>query len=288
MKPIRRKISNKTAVIDADSVVYNVCHEALVEERMGKDEWTWSLNEKDALKALGDRANSLRSEAGCSSFLLCFSDSRGRYWRHDVEPSYKGNRVGRRKPLGFEKLVTAAMEMFPSKRVPRFEADDLLGLFATDPDRPLGEIVMVSNDKDLLGVPGMLYDYKNVGVVITTSKERADLLWCVRAIAGDVGDGYKGVEGLGEVTAMKELEPRIAKGMKPWDACISVFAEHGYSRADAVRQMMLARVLRHEDLNPWIGSKEHWLSVLARSSTVRSKTSVHRVVGPSSRTGSRT
>jgi DNA polymerase-1 len=78
-------------------------------------------------------------------------------FRRELEPTYKGNRKGKRKPLGYTVVREWLYERHPDRVVsmPCLEADDYLGILATTPNAP--ERIIVSDDKDLKTIPGRLY-----------------------------------------------------------------------------------------------------------------------------------
>jgi len=116
--------------------------------------------------------------------------------------------------------------------VPEFEADDVLGTLAAAFRAPLGEIVLVSSDKDLLQLVDaqvhvfdpfkeLLYDPEHVRRRYGVGPEQvADLL----ALCGDASDNIPGVPGIGEKRALAlllrygSLDQALAQDSKlaPW------------------------------------------------------------------------
>jgi 5'-3' exonuclease len=91
--------------------------------------------------------------------ILCFSDPSRRSFRHDLTESYKQARKGSRKPLAYaavrDRLVAAhGGETYKTIIKPRLEADDVMGIVST---RAPGKFIIVSGDKDMQQIPGLLY-----------------------------------------------------------------------------------------------------------------------------------
>jgi len=63
--------------------------------------------------------------------VICFSD-RANNFRRKIFPDYKLNRKGSQKPLGYNHLETYLKEQYATKTQPMLEADDVLGILATD------------------------------------------------------------------------------------------------------------------------------------------------------------
>ncbi|NIW82658.1 MAG: phage exonuclease, partial [Thermoplasmata archaeon] len=59
---------------------------------------------------------------------------------------------------------------------------------------------MVSNDKDLMTIPGKLYRPMN-DERLTITKVEADRFWMKQTLMGDKTDGYDGIPGVGPKTA---------------------------------------------------------------------------------------
>ena len=78
---------------------------------------------------------------------------------------------------------------------PGLEADDVCGLLSTKPENKK-QCVVVSNDKDLKTIPGMLYRPMSDEMLSVTEQE-ADKNFLTQCLTGDSTDGYPGVPGIG-------------------------------------------------------------------------------------------
>ena len=80
--------------------------------------------------------------------------------------------------------------------MPSLEADDAIGIYATSHDN----CVMVSPDKDMRQIPGVLY---NLDETITINKQEGWEWFLIQTLAGDNTDGYSGAPGFGVKTSAK-------------------------------------------------------------------------------------
>ena len=91
------KYSSKVAVIDADILLYKACRVAEEEVNWGDDQWIlWSdLNKVKTI--IDDQVDLIVEEMDADRSILCFSDKKN--YRKEINPEYKANRKGGRKPL---------------------------------------------------------------------------------------------------------------------------------------------------------------------------------------------
>ena len=93
--------------------------------------------------------------------ILFFSDSCN--FRKDIVPTYKGNRQ-RKKPCGYKRVIGKLKTEFKVITMPWLEADDSLGIYATqNPGN-----VIVSPDKDMKQIPGMLFNLEESTLINKT------------------------------------------------------------------------------------------------------------------------
>ena len=136
-------------------------------------------------------------------------------------------------------MVAWGREEWPSQCYPRLEADDVLGIVATNGS--IDDFVLVSPDKDMQQIPVRLYDLKTE---YTQTPEAAELKLWEQTLCGDSTDGYKGCPGIGPKKAGIILDK--AKG-DYWPAVVKAFKEAGQTEADALRNLRLARILQASD-----------------------------------------
>jgi DNA polymerase-1 len=172
--------------------------------------------------------------------VLCFS---GTYttpnFRLAIDPSYKSSRVEKRKPLCYAALRKEADDTYKTQVIPGLEADDVMGIRATNPG---ANAIIVSQDKDMKTIPGRIWTGDEL---LTISKAEADYWHMFQTLTGDAVDGFKGCPGMGPVGAQKLL-----KAIDPdlmWTAVVAAYQNKKLTEADALRNARLARILRWDD-----------------------------------------
>ena len=201
-------------------------------------------------------------------------------FRKDILPTYKGNRVGQRRPMILTGLRAYIQENYRTFMEPTLEGDDLIGIHATMPHE--GERVIYSADKDLKTVPG-LHWCSDDGAVEEVSLEEADRFFYKQVLTGDPTDNYSGCPGVGAVGAAKLIDEKqwwwkttrvLKSGPKkgeereewklqpdaqsPWASILSAYRKEGLSEKDALVQARCARILRHGDYNFKTGKVNLW------------------------------
>jgi DNA polymerase-1 len=281
----------RTLLLDADLLAY---HASAANERR----YNWGDGIKsvaaDELKARAfaeERIEKFADKLKADEVIVCLSDDFNSFRKDRVDPNYKSNRNEVERPLHLYDIKDYLAETYDTVRWTALEADDVMGILATDPTRT-DERIIVSSDKDMMSVPGKLYrppiwlqgKLIRKGVLMDISVEEADCFHLYQTIVGDATDGYKGLPGAGPVAAADLLSGRgwqpydhtfksgPRKGLTerrwrpvyfndhPWRAIVSAFEKAGLTEADAVTQARLARILRYED---WDGrSPRLWLPPL--------------------------
>lgn len=281
-----RKLSLKkpnrfqVAVVDVEILMQHSCRMLLKEHDQGNDEWTYTLDVEEAHADVENRIESLRIETASKAVLLAFGGASN--FRKRLEPSYKAARP--RKPLGYREIERRLKQNHRWLSYPHLEADDVMGLEATVPEM-VDKVVLVSSDKDMLTVPGWHYNMDEEKAVLHhVDAYAARLNHLVLGLTGDATDGYKGCQGVGEVTARKALEGHPTTD---WDSITrALFQKAGHEPEYALTQMRLARVLQGTDYDPSSGEVRLWNWSDAASSRVRSRTSGKPASGTPSKTGS--
>jgi DNA polymerase-1 len=173
-----------------------------------------------------------------SRFIICFSPKGSKYFRHKILEDYKGNRKSTRKPLGYHTLVEYLKETHTTFTLHECEADDALGILATDGS--YSKNVIVSIDKDMLTIP---CEYFNMDSEITetVTEDYANYMHLYQTLVGDSTDNYKGCPGVGPKKAKEILE------VPTWDNVLAAFHKAGLTEEDALVQARVARILRADD-----------------------------------------
>jgi len=231
-------------VIDGDIVLYQCCSAVEKEIDWGGDWWTLHSDFMEVRMMLDVMLDDLKTTVGASKSLICLSDSGN--FRKSILPSYKANRVGGRKPMCYVPAKEYLISNYEVMIEPGLEADDCVSIVATGPrskHRRCSRVVMISEDKDFLGVPGLLYNPRT-GQMSSTSVEDADMHHLFQTLTGDATDNYKGCPGIGPVKARESLEKDPS-----WSTVVSLYEKAGLSEEDALVQARVARLLRHQDYN---------------------------------------
>ena len=235
----------RVAVIDADIILYKACRVAEEEVNWGNDQWIlWSDLEKVKI-ILDDQISLIVEEMKAGRSILCFSDKKN--YRKEINPEYKANRRGGRKPLCFTGALEYCKDKYTFKQIPNLEADDVIGIIATTNQLTI-EYVIVSEDKDLLTVPGLHWNLKTKELY-TLSEKEADFNFLTQTLTGDSVDNYKGCPSVGKVTAEKLLRSATTKGEDLWETVVNRYEKAGLSEEDAILNARMARILRKCEYN---------------------------------------
>ena len=224
-------------LIDTDFVAYKsaqVCEEAI---DFGDDVVIAQSNFSQTLKVFERELKKIQTAMMDDEVILYFSSPKN--FRKEIFPDYKGHR-NRRKPLGYKRLVNHCRDNYNVVIRKTLEADDSIGIDATA--WASTDNIIVSPDKDMRQIPGVLWDLSNAVEEIT--KEDGDRWHLIQALAGDATDGYSGCPGIGVKRASDILKNKHAT---PWEAVCNAYIERGLSDDDALMNARLAKILQHED-----------------------------------------
>lgn len=237
-----------TLLIDADILVYRSISSVEREVEWEPDVWTMSTDLKEAHEAFNDMLFNIIDSSPHKDFKLCFSDAKN--FRKEINPSYKSNRAGNRKPMGFKPFREQIIDKHGAITKPALEADDVIGILATKPGT---DFIIVSDDKDLRGVPGAhLID----GHVTNIGESEADLFFYTQVLTGDQADGYPGCPGIGpkkaeqilaSVNPFDNYEVGAGGPHTYWEAVVKAYTKAGLTEEDAILQARMARILRWKD-----------------------------------------
>jgi DNA polymerase I len=215
------------------------------------DAVTWSVAFRPpalAAELATKKVRKLMGELTAERAVIAFGDPSRRYFRHDLIPAYKARRSPQPAGYGDAFAAIAAMgQPYMIRWLPGLEADDVLGILATHPAMA-GERVIVSNDKDLLSVPGTYHDFAKdrAGAVLQVPPQVADWRHLYQTLTGDGSDGYGGCPGIGPAKACRIIDSE-GDPAEWWPRVVEAFAAKGLTEADALLQARLARVLRATD-----------------------------------------
>lgn len=285
-KPIRIGLG-----FDMDYMIFSAMSGAEVETDWGDEIFTLECDHGKARNSLFSAIRSITEEIhedikrvsskmrkeGAYEFVeLCIISGKGNF-RTDVLDTYKGNRKGKRKPVGYPVFCQNMMDHFGPERSFRWDAiegDDVLGILSTNPQLAgCDKVIIVSCDKDFYTIPGMFKRLSD-GSFKISSEEEADRYHMYQTLIGDTTDGYGGIPQVGDGAAVPFLEnpqfyyqdvkvmksgPRkgeevpfwTSRDPEPeetlWDCMVSLAAKQGMSEEELLQQARVARILRSSD-----------------------------------------
>ena len=223
-------------LIDADFIVYKCCAGAETEIDFGEDLIVVTSNFKEAYEYVERELYNIATDLGCfDDSILFFSDSVN--FRKSIDPAYKGHR-NRKKPCGYKRVINKLKEEYPVVVMPTLEADDALGIYATNLP---GQHIICSPDKDMRQIPGQLFDLTQEVVEITP--EMGDRWHLIQAMAGDQTDGYAGIPGIG----IKRAEALLEANGATWQTVVDAFAAKDLDESVALMNARLAKILQCDD-----------------------------------------
>lgn len=136
-----------------------------------------------------------------------------------IQP-YKGNRSGNDKPVHYEACRNYIINVWQAEECFGIEADDKVAVECVN--RP-GSI-LVSNDKDLLQVPGLHFNWtKPDEGIYTITKEDALHYKYIQILSGDSVDNIVGIPGLGDKGADKLLRNMYGATEEEYDEMCSLY-----------------------------------------------------------------
>lgn len=230
-------------LIDMDYFLYRAASASEQEHEYSQD-LTVIVGNFDKAKAIVEsELDKLRSRFDSTDLLLALTDQTN--FRKQVDATYKGNRT-KRKPAGYLKLKKWAMDKYPSVMKPTLEADDVMGILATNGS--LKNFVLISPDKDMAQIACRIYDLKTE---YTQTEEAAERKLYEQCLTGDSCDGYSGCIGVGPKKAAQILDK--CKGVNYWQAVLKAYKDAGQTEQDAIRNFNLARILQVDN---WDSEKQ--------------------------------
>lgn len=272
----------RTVLLDGDIFIFQAASANEYETQW--DHWLWTLHADltAAITQFDDTINTICEDLQADKVVVALSDEVN--WRKSVMPTYKHNRVAKRKPVVYKAMREYVAETRETFQRPGLEGDDILGILSTHSHLIKGEKIIVSIDKDMNTIPGRLLNDGRArkamaddsttsysDYIVEISAAAADRHHLLQALTGDVTDGYPGCPGIGPVKAAalldegKVLEPREYlctrgenKGTKqikwepgregtPWEIVVSAYASAGLSEAVALENARVARIARAGD-----------------------------------------
>ena len=245
-------------LLDGDIVAYKHASGAEQAIDWGDDIWTLHTDTRKAKKMMNVEVETLAIALEADKVLVAVSSKTN--FRHGVDPTYKAGRKKSRKPIGLPCLREELLTEWGGKVVDGLEADDLLGVWATDPMFHAGsKKIIVSIDKDMQTIPCYLYNQNHPELgVKNISRREADLFHLYQTLVGDSTDGYPGCPTYGPTKSKRLLDSIVHDEESAWDKVVGAFEGQGKTAEEALVQARLARILRVENYNHKNGKVRLW------------------------------
>lgn len=196
-----------------------------------------SIAERD-IEAL---ANKLKA----TKVIVCLTDDEN--FRLGVYPQYKSNRASVRRPSTLKRVKEFYAEKFECYQRPGLEADDCMGILSTSAKLVQGEKIIVSSDKDMQTIPGLLFNPRKDKKPRRVSELEADRYFMQQTITGDATDGYPGARGVGPKSKFVAALAEAPDARSMWGIVVDAYESKGFTADDALVQARCARILRHTD-----------------------------------------
>ena len=240
-----------TILLDGDVLLHQACSVSTVSVTFD-DTSHWEVDQKAARAWFKARLAAYRKRLNAQRVVIALGDRKANF-RKELAPSYKAHRVGP-KPPGFLELEASVEKACEVVRAPRLEGDDLLGLLATK--EPTAGKIIVTIDKDLAQIPGMLYN-PDTDVLREVLPAEGRRLHALQTLTGDRTDGYPGCPGIGPKRAAALLDA-LEEPEDVWPAIVAAYEKAGQTEADALLQARLAFVLRQGYFNRQTNEVKLW------------------------------
>lgn len=248
-------MQKKKLLIDGDILIYKIATQNEIDTHWGDGLWTLHCDEKLCKADVDAQIEDLGAQLEADDYIVALTDSQN--FRKDVLPTYKANRKDKRKPMVLNALRKYVMEKHNGVMWKNLEADDVLGIMATEPSDE--KRIIVSIDKDLKQIPALIS--VDGFVVNETPLKLADYWFMIQTLSGDVVDGYTGLPAVGIKTAEKLLNKyTMVPVLDLWKIVVGLYKEKGFSEQEALQQARVARILRHGEYNKETGEVKLWMT----------------------------
>ena len=254
MKRRKKKMLKKVLLIDGDILAYRIATANEQNTDWGNGLWTLHCDENKCKVDLDNHIDDLGSNLEADDYICALTDKNN--FRKDVLPSYKDNRKQKRKPMVLNALREYIMKKHNGVIYKNLEADDVLGILATEP-HPTEDRIIVSIDKDMKQIPAKVC---RDGEHIEDIPERLANYWfMIQTLAGDSTDGYTGIPNIGIKTAEKLIRKYTNVPLLDlWKIVKGIYKEKGFSAKEALQQARVAHILRHKEYNKKTGKVKLW------------------------------
>ncbi len=251
----------RTLLVDGDLYIYKTCAALERPVRFSDELVVLTGDPESCVRAFERQMDGFLISMKADEIILCFSSPDRHYFRHDILPTYKQNRSGTRKPLALKEATAIIKAKYRCFDRPGLEGDDVMGILSTNNSIVKGTKIIVSGDKDMQTIPGLLWrDNKEIEI----SEETADYFHMYQTLIGDSTDGYTGCPKVGPVAAERILgTDRTYSAL--WPKVVEAFDKKGFGEEYALTQARVARILRTKDFDYVLKKPILWNPPLANS-----------------------
>ena len=248
-------------LLDGDVIAWRIAlrYEEAID--FGDGLFTWWADFNKAKPAVEFFVYDLLAVTKADDVIICLSDTDN--FRKTVNPQYKENRKARYTPLLINPIKQYLSKAFESRLWATLEADDVMGLTATNNDPHT--YIIATIDKDLLQIPGQHYNWdKPEKGVFEVSPTLASQFFYQQILSGDAVDGYTGCVGIGPIKAQRIVSKHWADGEPQlWKEIVNTYVKQAkltQSTAEKVArtQARCARILQGTDYDPQTGRLQLW------------------------------
>lgn len=257
-------------LLDADMLLFRAMSATEVEVELYEDVWTRHSELPAARDYYWQRLNDWCDYFNCvhEDVVHCFTDRSA--FRRELFPEYKANRKESKKPIGFKALRSELLAEDFAFMYSKIEADDVIGILATQLLEDGEEYVIASGDKDMLQLPGrhvwlagkeaedeqgLYINQFEVGeeryVIKTATDEYSERFTYRQYLQGDATDGIPGCKGVGEVGARRIVDGfDLSQPVDCWEEIVRTYETKGKvvnASEFALQQARLIRILRRDE-----------------------------------------
>ena len=185
-------------------------------------------------------------------------------FRCGIYPPYKHHRKATRRPSTLKAIKAFYAQRYETYERETLEADDCMGILSTHATLVPGEKIIVSADKDMQTIPGLLFNPRKDKAVRRISEPEADRFFMQQTITGDTVDGYPGCRGLGPKCKWVDMLQDARTLHEMWTIVCAAFESKGFTPEDALIQARCARILRASDWDFGSRKPRLWAPPVAR------------------------
>lgn len=190
-------MTNKIAIIDADSIVY------VVGSNLSKQ---GDISENSIENGIYSFLDTITKKTGSNKYVGFIGKHNTKGMRYDMYADYKANHTAKKEDWyeEYSPVIRKIMvDKFQFQELDWLEADDACSVVAKycramndKLPSPIIDYVVCSPDKDLKQIPGEHYDYKKSKSEFMLEEDAITCLWR-QVFIGDSGDNIKGIPGFG-------------------------------------------------------------------------------------------